>query len=92
MEFVSDDRRVLFRTEEDGDFVLDVRALLLDGGEPYGHISTCVGQLAPGETLYLHAVFEPAPLIKKLHRQGFSTVSTHAGPDHWILSIQKTAP
>lgn len=88
MEYITDDARVCFRADESG-YTLDVRELMLDGGEPYAHIMACVGQLAPGELFYVHAIFEPAPLIKKLGRQGFSVSAAHIGIDHWVVAVQK---
>ena len=76
-----------FIDEGEGLYQLDVRELLLSGGEPYSSIMSCVRQLAEGEKLYLHAIFEPLPLIKKLQRQGYHLRSEHVGPDHWVLEI-----
>ena len=87
MQFTPDDSRVQFETQGDDGFSLDVRELLLDGGEPFAYIMECVHQLQPGQTLQLHAIFEPVPLIKKLGKQGFTLTSAHAGLDHWVLSI-----
>lgn len=90
MEFSSPHESVTFLDEGDGIYQLDVRELLLSGGEPYSDIMSCVRQLEPGEVLYLHAIFEPAPLIRKLERRGLATESEHLGPDHWRLSIRTT--
>jgi uncharacterized protein (DUF2249 family) len=88
MEFLPDDPRVTFLDEGDGIYQLDVRELLLSGGEPYQAIMQCVNQLQGGEILYLHAIFEPAPLIRKLERRGFALQSEHVGPDHWRLLLR----
>ena len=85
----TDDPRVVFTDEGNGRFSLDVRELLLDSGQPYAPIMNCVQQLQPGETLAVHAIFEPVPLIKKLSRQGYAVASEHHGVDHWVLAVRK---
>lgn len=89
MHYWPPDPRVTFETEAPGRYHLDVREMLMTGGEPYAAIMACVRQLAPGEILYLHAIFEPVPLIRKLGRQGFALRSEHCGIDHWVLEIQR---
>ncbi len=76
-----------FKAESAHSFHLDVRELLRAGGEPYSAIMSCVRQLEPGQTLFLHALFEPLPLIRKLERRGLALAATHVGPDHWRVSI-----
>lgn len=66
---------------------LDVRALLEDGGEPYGIIMECVHHLAGGERLILHALMQPRPLMGQLSRMGYGLEVSHVGPDHWQLEI-----
>ncbi len=84
-----DDPRIRAWQDETGRRHLDVRELLLDGGEPYQHIMSAVNSLAPGETMTLHAIFEPVPLLRKLGRQGYGLASVHVGLDHWALDIRR---
>lgn len=86
----TDDPRVTFIDEGAGRFSLDVRELLLDSGQPYAPIMNCVQQLKPGETLCVHAIFEPVPLVKKLARQGYAVTTEHRGVDHWVLAVSKS--
>ena len=68
-------------------FHLDVRELLESGGEPYVYIMDCVNQIGPGETLVVHALFEPKPLIAQVTRMGFRTRCERVDADHWALTI-----
>lgn len=86
----TDDPRVVFSDEGGGSFSLDVRELLLDSGQPYAPIMSCVQQLNPGEILNIHAIFEPVPLIRKLSRQGYAVASEHRGVDHWVLAVRRS--
>jgi uncharacterized protein (DUF2249 family) len=87
MEFSPDNDGIQFEAGSDGSYDLDVRELMSMGGEPYAAIIHCVRQLQPGEQLFLHAIFEPLPLVKKLSRQGYSLQCMHEGIDHWIVTI-----
>jgi uncharacterized protein (DUF2249 family) len=89
MRYQSSDPRIVFQDEGGGCYALDVRELLADGGQPYDAIMTCVRQLAPGERLDVHALFEPVPLVRKLERQGYTLAAQHAGEDHWVVGITK---
>lgn len=66
---------------------LDVRELLEDGGEPYSIIMECVHILESGQTLSLHALMQPRPLMAQLARMGYGLDVRHVGTDHWILDI-----
>jgi len=66
---------------------LDVRELLENGGEPYSVIMECVHQLAAGETIVLHALMEPRPLMRQLSGMGYGLSVSRVGPDHWQLEI-----
>jgi len=68
-------------------FHLDVRELLANGGEPYVYIMDCVNQLEGDETLVVHALFEPRPLIAQMTRMGLQTRCDHVEPDHWAVTI-----
>ncbi len=50
---------------------LDVRDLLARGEEPRDHILAAVAALGADEGLLLIAPFMPAPLIERLHAEGF---------------------
>lgn len=89
LSFDPEDPHVRFWPEE-GDpsrAHLDVRELLENGGEPYSVIMECVHQLGAGETLVLHALMEPRPLMSQLSRMGYGLSVSHVGPDHWQLEI-----
>lgn len=67
---------------------IDVRELLENGGEPYLYIMDCVNQLAAGDTLVVHALFEPKPLIAQMARMGLSAESGRVDAEHWTLAIR----
>lgn len=56
---------------------LDVRPLVARGEEPLGAILGALETLQLGETLVLHAPFEPVPLYAVLARSGFSWEDPH---------------
>lgn len=87
MHFDDEEGLALFTNNGDGTYDLDVRELLLAGGQPYAAIISCVNQLAAGETLRVHTIFEPAPLVRKLEKRGFGLQLAHAGADHYVLSV-----
>ena len=72
---------------DDHAFHLDVRGLLADGGEPYVYIMDCVNQLGAQDTLVIHALFDPKPLIAQLTRMGLSALSARLDEDHWALTV-----
>ncbi len=55
--------------------VLDVRATIKAGGEPFDDIMQAVRELGPGEDLVLLAPFDPVPLYSVLGPQGFAHTS-----------------
>ena len=69
---------------------LDVREFLENGGEPYSAIMECVSQIDAPDTLVIHALFEPKPLIGVVRRMGLEADSHKEGVDHWTLSIRRT--
>ena len=78
----------LVRTWSEGSaFHLDVRQLLEHGEEPYVAIMECVHQIAPGDTLVVHALFEPKPLMVQMTRMGFASRSERIAAEHWTLTI-----
>jgi len=47
----------------------------------------CVHQIAPGDTLVVHALFEPKPLMVQMTRMGFASRSERIAAEHWTLTI-----
>lgn len=62
---------------------LDVRPILLAGGEPFAAIMQSVATLKPGEGLRLLATFEPLPLFKVLGAKGFSHEARRLDQGDW---------
>ncbi|AUC13377.1 hypothetical protein SZ54_4917 [Rhizobium sp. UR51a] len=62
---------------------LDVRPLLLGGGEPFPAIMEAVAGLAPGEALRLYATFRPVPLFKVMAERGFDHQVSEIGGGDW---------
>ncbi len=84
------DAHPLVRTWNEGStFHLDVRELLEQGGEPYGAIMECVHQIAAGDTLVVHALFEPRPLIVQMTRMGLTSRSDRIDAEHWTLTVSQ---
>lgn len=70
------------------DFVeLDVRPILKAGGEPFAQIMQAVKWLAPGQGLRLLATFRPAPLLRVLGSQGFSSEAKEIGGGDWQVDF-----
>lgn len=69
----------------DGDIVVDAREI----DQPFGEITTALGDLAEGERLVLINSFEPEPLYDVLERQGFTYETTRAGPDEWRVTVER---
>ena len=76
--------------QEQNTYHLDVRPLLEKGGEPYQMIMDCVGQLAPSDTLQIHALFDPKPLRRVLGQMGLRVEGERKGEDHWVLTIRSS--
>ncbi|MDH5751203.1 MAG: DUF2249 domain-containing protein [Deltaproteobacteria bacterium] len=73
--------------EEDNTSHLDVRELLEAGGEPYNCIMSCVNQLKDGDTMVLHALFEPIPLLLVLDQMGLDAQPEKVDEEHWKVRI-----
>ena len=73
---------------EGATFHVDVRELLEHGGEPYMYIMDCINQIAAEDTLVVHALFEPKPLVAQLSRMGFFTTVERHDAEHWTLTIR----
>lgn len=70
-------------------FHLDVREMLEQGGEPYAAIMECVHQIANGDALVVHALFEPKPLVAMMRRMGLQPRTEKVEPDHWTLTVTR---
>ena len=82
------DAHPLIRTWSEGPtYHLDVRPLLEQGGEPYSHIMGCVGQLAAGERLVVHALFLPKPLVAQMQQMGYQAEAQRIDAEHWAVTI-----
>jgi hypothetical protein len=66
---------------------LDVRALLEEGGEPFACIMDCVQQIGAGDTLVVHALFEPKPLVTHVGRMGLEARCERLEAEHWTVTI-----
>ncbi|MDT8369461.1 MAG: DUF2249 domain-containing protein [Longimicrobiales bacterium] len=62
---------------------VDVREELRAGREPFTQIMTARAGIAPGGTLCLRAIFEPAPLYRVLGSQGFLHHAECLADDDW---------
>jgi len=51
--------------------VLDVRAIMARGEQPFARIRQTVAALGPSDDLVLVTPFLPSPLIEKLRSEGF---------------------
>lgn len=85
---VREPARPSWATEPAG-HVLDVRADLLDGKEPFGVIMNAVRSVKKGETLLLRAIFEPKPLYRVLGGFGFEHYTEEAGEQDWKVFFRK---
>jgi hypothetical protein len=69
--------------------VLDVRALMAEGGKPLPKILRAIAALGPDEALMLITPFLPAPLIERLHSEGFSARPEPRGDGSWQTCFQR---
>ncbi len=86
IEFRQDHPLLRFWSDADT-YHLDVRELLETGGEPYLFILDCVHQLTPGDTLVVHALFEPKPLVAQMGRMGYRAHTERLDAEHWTVTI-----
>ena len=73
--------------EENQTYHLDVRPLLEEGGEPYPFIVACVHQIQAEDTLIIHSLFEPKPLLKVILDMGYQVLAERVGEDHWHTTV-----
>ena len=64
---------------------LDVRPILLDGGEPFSVIMAAVGNVPVGHVLRLRATFKPVPLFGVMRARGWRQWVEHGAGDDWIV-------
>ncbi|WP_116652802.1 DUF2249 domain-containing protein [Pelagibacterium sediminicola] len=69
---------------------LDVRPILLNGGEPFSKIMEAVERLAPDEGLRLYATFKPLPLFQVLGAKGFSPEAREIEGGDWEVLFHRT--
>jgi uncharacterized protein (DUF2249 family) len=69
--------------------VLDVRAMLEKGQEPFRLITGTARDVQEGEVLRLVANFEPLPLYDALARQGFSHWAEAIGDGDWYVYFHR---
>ena len=63
--------------------MIDVRAMIARGEEPFTKIMATVAALAPDEGFVLISPFLPSPLIEKLQSEGFKTRAERRGDGAW---------
>ncbi|WP_159952317.1 DUF2249 domain-containing protein [Rhizobium sp. 18065] len=74
---------------------LDVRPMLMNGGEPFPSIMQAVELLEPGEGLRLMATFRPTPLLSVMARRGFSADVRQIDDGNWEVlfsPVEKPVP
>lgn len=69
---------------------LDVRPILVAGGEPFGEIMAAIDALEPGQGLRLIASFKPMPLFAALAKKGFSHEEREIGDGDWEVFFSPT--
>ncbi|MBU6079931.1 DUF2249 domain-containing protein [Allobacillus halotolerans] len=68
---------------------IDVRDDLALKKEPFDKIMGAVKQLQDGQSLILHAPFNPVPLHKVLGRKGFDHTEEKIEKKHWRVVYTK---
>lgn len=70
---------------------IDVREDLALKKEPFDKIMNAVKQVKDGQSLILHAPFNPVPLHKVLGRKGFEHDEEKIDKKHWRVVYTKKA-
>ncbi len=70
--------------------LLDVRATIRAGGEPFDDIMQAVAELEVDEELVLLAPFEPVPLFGVLGAKGFSHTTESLGGGDYRVRFTRT--
>jgi hypothetical protein len=86
---LKDDNPLIKFWSEGTTYHLDVREFLENGGEPYAFIMECVQQVSPGDTLVVHALFEPKPLLGVVRKMGLTAEASRADVEHWHVEITR---
>ena len=68
---------------------LDIREFLRNGGRPYSMLMDTARQVAQGDVLVVHVLFDPQPLRKQLRRLGLSEECQQVEDEHWLLTIRR---
>lgn len=63
--------------------ILDVCAIVQEGGSPCAAVNEAIGALEAGQDLVLRVPFEPRPLYAVMGRQGFGYESAHLADGSW---------
>ena len=71
--------------------VLDVRADLEQGGEPFVRIMEAAEAIKPGGTLVIIAPFEPVPLYEVLGARGFVHETEKVAADEWVVRFKRNS-
>lgn len=71
--------------------ILDVRAQVRAGEEPYHRIMQAVGALRATQVLQLCNLFEPVPLYDVLEQRGFAHWTERRGPEEWWVTFFRPA-
>ena len=71
--------------------VLDVRADLEQGGEPFVRIMEAAEAIKPGGTLVIIAPFEPVPLYEVLGARGFVHETEKVAADEWVVRFMRNS-
>ena len=67
--------------------VLDVRAILDRGEEPFGAIMEAKARLRPGQCLRIIAPFEPLPLYTMFEAAGYRARASRKGETEWWIDF-----
>jgi len=81
----------LWNLPDDRRLILDVRAQVRAGEEPYHRIMKTVASLQAGQVLQLCNLFEPVPLYDVLEQRGFAHWTERRGPEEWWVTFYRPA-
>jgi hypothetical protein len=70
---------------------LDVRPILLAGGEPFEEIMAFQNGLQPWEPFELVATFRPDPLISLLGGRGYEAAAEEREDGDWLITFRPRA-
>lgn len=87
--FCENGPRPLFTMKHEEPEILDVRAMLTKGVEPFPVIRARLDALAPGKTLLLIAPFFPAPLIELMREEGLEVKPMRGREGSWETTFRR---